>query len=139
MVQRNRDPTFSNVWLHSNRNLDNDGQSGGFKVFAWTILHVTHFFKYFLTVCLPRIIKNFVSNKFRVALSPLWQHFSWYFKISKSVNKEWLRNKIGFFYHDLMSPKNRILILNIKYHFHLHIDLKNVLTFHNWTLFILQP
>ena len=91
-------PTFANAWLHSNRNLSNDGQSGGFKVFSWTILHVTHFFKYFLTVCLPRVIQKFVRNKFRVALTPLWQHFSWNFKISKSVNNEWLCNKIGFFW-----------------------------------------
>ena len=34
-----------------------------------------------------------------------------------------------FFDHDLMSPRNGILILNVKYYFHLHIDLKNVLTF----------
>ena len=100
-------PTFANAWLHSNRNLSNDGQSGGFKVFSWTILHVTHFFKYFLTVCLPRVIQKFVRNKFRVALTPLWQHFSWNFKISKSVNNEWLCNKIGFFDHDLMFPNTQ--------------------------------
>ena len=51
MAHLNSSPTFSNPWLHSNQNLGNHGQwggfndglSGSFKVFHWTTLHVTHF------------------------------------------------------------------------------------------------
>ena len=51
--------------------------------------------------------------------------------INNAVNNEPLHSKGGFFDQILISPKNKILVLNKKFFFSLYIDLKNVLSLHN--------